>query len=86
MTIAIERTVIDDVGYHIGCLQDQGERPADCAAAAGLGAPVPTCPGWRVRDLLRHGGFVHRRAAGYVAGQRGEMISTPDDGSRLLRW
>ncbi len=70
MTIAIERTVIDDVRYHIGCLQEQGELLAGCAAAAGLDALVPTCPGWRVRDLLRHIGFVHRWAAGYVAGQR----------------
>ena len=83
MTIAIERTVIDDVRYHIGCLQEQGELLADCAAAAGLDALVPTCPGWRVRDLLRHIGFVHRWAAGYVAGQRSEMISTPDDAGLL---
>ena len=83
MSIEIERTVIDDVRYHISCLQEQGELLADYAAAAGLGASVPTCPGWRVRDLLRHTGFVHRWAAGYVAEQRREMISTPDDAGLL---
>jgi uncharacterized protein (TIGR03083 family) len=83
VTTAIERAVQDDVRYHISCLQEQGELLADCATAAGLDALVPTCPGWRVRDLLRHTGFVHRWAAGYVAGQRGEMISTPDDAGLL---
>jgi uncharacterized protein (TIGR03083 family) len=43
------------------------------AEQAGLLAPVPSCPGWQVRDLLRHQGYVHRWAASYVAEQRLEM-------------
>ncbi|MGI5037925.1 maleylpyruvate isomerase N-terminal domain-containing protein [Streptomyces sp. JAC128] len=27
---------------------------------------MPTCPGWRVRDLIRHTGMVHRWATGMV--------------------
>lgn len=38
------------------------------ARQAGLEAPVPTCPGWTVRDLLVHQGMVHRWAAANVAG------------------
>lgn len=38
------------------------------AAAAGLAAPVPTCPGWTVRDLVTHQGLVHRWAAATVRG------------------
>ena len=39
-------------------------------AAAGLDAPVPTCPGWTARDLVVHQGMVHRWAAGHLRGDR----------------
>lgn len=38
------------------------------AAAAGLEAPVPTCPGWTVLDLVSHQGMVHRWATGHLRG------------------
>jgi uncharacterized protein (TIGR03083 family) len=41
------------------------------ADRAGLGAAVPTCPGWTVRDLVAHQGMVHRWAAGLVRGESG---------------
>jgi uncharacterized protein (TIGR03083 family) len=66
-----------DVAYHIECLRHDGERLAVAASRAGLGAPVPACPGWAVRDLLRHTGYVHRWATGYVAEQRAEMVEAP---------
>ena len=46
------------------------------ADRAGLRAPVPTCPGWTVRDLVAHQGMVHRWAAALV---RGERDVVPDD-------
>jgi uncharacterized protein (TIGR03083 family) len=58
-----------DVPYYIACLRDQGDLLADAAGQAGLDAPVPSCPGWLVRDLLGHVGFVHRWAAGHVTGR-----------------
>lgn len=39
------------------------------ADRAGLAAPVPTCPGWTVRDLVAHQGMVHRWAAGLLRGE-----------------
>ncbi len=36
------------------------------AARAGLEAPVPTCPGWTVRDLVSHLGRVYRVVAARV--------------------
>jgi uncharacterized protein (TIGR03083 family) len=36
------------------------------AAGAGLAAPVPTCPGWTVLDLIAHVGVVHRWATAVV--------------------
>ncbi len=83
MTTTLLRAISEDVRYHISCLAEQGELLASGAASAGLDAVVPTCPGWQVRDLLRHTGFVHRWAAGYVADQRAEMIGTPDDAGLL---
>jgi uncharacterized protein (TIGR03083 family) len=59
-----------DAGYYIDCLRREGELLAAAAERAGLGAAVPACPGWRVRDLLKHLGYVHRWAAGYVGEQR----------------
>ncbi|MFJ6718128.1 maleylpyruvate isomerase family mycothiol-dependent enzyme [Streptomyces sp. NPDC091259] len=47
-------------------LAREGELMARAAEEAGTDAPVPTCPGWRVTDLLRHTGAVHRWAAGNV--------------------
>jgi uncharacterized protein (TIGR03083 family) len=38
------------------------------AAAAGLDAMVPTCPGWTVRDLVAHQGMVHRWATSHLRG------------------
>ncbi len=40
---------------------------ADAAGSTGPDAPVPSCPDWAVRDLVRHTGGVHRWATGVVA-------------------
>ena len=48
------------------------------AMAAGLDAPVPTCPGWTVLDLVAHQGMVHRWAASHL---RGEPSSRPNRSS-----
>jgi hypothetical protein len=72
-----------DVAYHIECLRRDGELLAVAAGRAGLGARVPACPGWAVGDLLRHTGYVHRWAAGYVAEQRTDMVETPGEDKLL---
>jgi uncharacterized protein (TIGR03083 family) len=63
-----------EIDEHIAALERQGQLLADAADRAGPGAVVPTCPGWRVRDVIRHTGYVHRWATGYVAGQLTEMV------------
>lgn len=45
------------------------------AASAGLDAPVPTCPGWRVRDLVAHTGMVYRWAGAYLT-RSGRVVDT----------
>jgi uncharacterized protein (TIGR03083 family) len=54
---------------YIDALQREGDLLATAAGRAALTAAVPSCPPWQVRDLLRHTGYVHRWAAGHVAGQ-----------------
>ena len=56
-----------DVPGYVGALRRQGELLAGAAQQAGLAAAVPSCPGWAVRDLLKHTGYVHRWATGLVA-------------------
>ncbi|MFI8257396.1 maleylpyruvate isomerase family mycothiol-dependent enzyme [Streptomyces filamentosus] len=73
---------------HIDALEAAGRGLADAAEAAGPDAGVPTCPGWRVRDLLRHTTTVHRWATGFVteghAEYRPEGAEPPLDGAPLL--
>jgi uncharacterized protein (TIGR03083 family) len=60
---------------HIAVLDRDGRILANVAERAGLDAEVPTCPGWRLRDLLRHLSGVHRWAAAYVSTGRSEPFS-----------
>lgn len=52
---------------YVEILDREGALLAEAAETAGSDAEVPTCPGWRVRDLLRHTGMVHRWATAFVA-------------------
>jgi uncharacterized protein (TIGR03083 family) len=61
-----------EIREHIDALQAHGDAMAAAADAAGLDAPVPSCPDWVVRDLVRHTGGVHRWATGIVSGPRTE--------------
>ncbi|MEU7112847.1 maleylpyruvate isomerase family mycothiol-dependent enzyme [Streptomyces sp. NPDC046182] len=66
------------IDEHIGALDTAGRALAEAAAEAGTDAEVPTCPGWRVRDLLRHTTMVHRWATGFVT--EGYTAYHPDGG------
>ncbi|WP_330237802.1 maleylpyruvate isomerase family mycothiol-dependent enzyme [Streptomyces sp. NBC_00525] len=67
---------------HIETLAAEGRLLADAADGAGLGAPVPTCPDWRVRDLLRHTAMVRTWAAALV--REGRASYMPDAGEPEL--
>ncbi|MFI8824728.1 maleylpyruvate isomerase family mycothiol-dependent enzyme [Streptomyces sp. NPDC053431] len=66
------------IDTHIDALDAAGKALADAAAAAGTDAQVATCPGWQVRDLLRHTTMVHRWATAYVV--EGHTSPQPDGG------
>ncbi|MGQ5576688.1 maleylpyruvate isomerase family mycothiol-dependent enzyme [Streptomyces sp. ECR3.8] len=79
-----------ETAWYLEILEHEGRSLADAAEQAGPGAPVPACPDWRVRDLLRHTGVVHRWATGFVADAcptPRPMEEHPDlDGTELLAW
>jgi uncharacterized protein (TIGR03083 family) len=66
-----------DAGRLTDELAVQGGLLVGAAARAGTAAAVPSCPDWRVADLLRHVGEVHRWAAAVVA------TAAPDDPDSL---
>ena len=63
-----------ETSEHLANLRRDGALLAEAAADAGLDAALPTCPDWRMRDLLTHIGGVHRWATGYVGGGRTAMM------------
>ncbi|MEU5098277.1 maleylpyruvate isomerase family mycothiol-dependent enzyme [Streptomyces sp. NPDC020996] len=71
-------------------LDREGRLLAAAAEAAGSDAEIPACPGWQVRDLLRHTGVVHRWAAAFVAERHTSFRPMPDepgeDGAELVAW
>ncbi len=69
---------------HIAELETDGALLAAAAERAGLDAPVPGCPLWKVRELLRHTGYVHRWAASYVAHGYQEEVDRSSE-EELLR-
>ncbi|MEV4790348.1 maleylpyruvate isomerase family mycothiol-dependent enzyme [Streptomyces tuirus] len=74
----------------LDALETEGRLLAAAAEEAGTEAKVPTCPGWQVRDLLRHTGAVHRWAAAHVAEQLTERRPPAEptglDGAELIAW
>jgi uncharacterized protein (TIGR03083 family) len=61
-----------EIAQYIDALRSAGSRLSAAAADAGPAAGVPSCPGWVVRDLVRHQGGVHRWAASIVGTPRTE--------------
>lgn len=55
-------------------LVDENDTFADVLDGADETTPVPTCPGWTLRQLLRHVGRGHRWAAQIVAERRTDML------------
>ncbi|MFF1449206.1 maleylpyruvate isomerase family mycothiol-dependent enzyme [Streptomyces sp. NPDC058274] len=79
-----------EIAQFLETLGREGPLLAAAAEEAGSDAEVPTCPGWQVRDLVRHTGMVHRWATAFVS--EGYTSYHPDeglpdlDGDELLAW
>jgi uncharacterized protein (TIGR03083 family) len=68
-------------------------RMAAVVDSADMTVPVPSCPGWRLEDLVGHTGVIHRWAAHHVvtlaparigSGELG--IEPPEDAGQLAAW
>jgi uncharacterized protein (TIGR03083 family) len=68
---------------YIAALSREGSLLGDAAEEAGLTAPVPTCPAWQVRDLLRHQAFVHDWAGRHVRERAAEVLGDPGEAQIL---
>ncbi|MFD9904320.1 maleylpyruvate isomerase family mycothiol-dependent enzyme [Streptomyces sp. NPDC059063] len=79
-----------ETAEHREVLDREGQLLARAAEVAGTGAAVATCPGWQVRDLVRHTGMVHRWAASFVADGAPAYRPAPEppdlDGGALIDW
>lgn len=78
-----------DAARAIVQLSRDGRALADAAAAAGLDAAVPSCPGWSVRDVVQHTATVYRHKIAVLDGlltePPTEWPTEPPDGD-VLGW
>lgn len=74
------------VPEHIGVVRDEGRRFAEAARDADLDEPVTGCPGWTVRDLVRHLSEIHLWAAANVAGRPGATLDLEDRSDLRASW
>lgn len=83
-----------EISEYIEALRSAGRRLSAAVADADLDAAVPSCPGWVVRDLLRHQGGIHRWAASIVSTPRtrawrvdlDEVVGTWPADADLVGW
>jgi uncharacterized protein (TIGR03083 family) len=82
-----------NVDGYVTQLDGDGKALAAAVERVGLDAVVPTCPDWRVRDLVAHVGRTHRWAESFVANARtdppqgdGELADPPAHDAELLPW
>jgi uncharacterized protein (TIGR03083 family) len=75
-----------DAPDYISALQVEGDRLADTAQQIDLASPVPTCPEWTLRDLLRHIGGVHRWAGTHIRDRRETILRAGDLEALFGEW
>jgi uncharacterized protein (TIGR03083 family) len=71
---------------YIEALAVEGSRLADTASELDVASPVPTCPGWVLRDLLRHLGGVHRWAGAHLRDRRDSILRVDDFEALVGGW
>ncbi len=73
---------------YVSLIEEDGERLAD--AARDLHAPVPPCPGWDVREAVRHTGSVYRHKVACMQLGRepnqGEWVRAPAPHEDVVLW
>jgi uncharacterized protein (TIGR03083 family) len=73
-----------EIAQHIEVVRTEGRRFAEAARREGLDAAIEPCPGWAMRDLVRHLAEIHLWAAGQVSNRASTL--SPDDESVISSW
>jgi uncharacterized protein (TIGR03083 family) len=74
---------------YLELIERDGRRLAECARRADLDAPIPTCPGWTVRDCVAHTAEVYQHKVACIRlGRRpgADYEQQPPPGVDLLDW
>jgi uncharacterized protein (TIGR03083 family) len=66
-----------EIAEHITAVEQEARLFAEAARQGGLEADIETCPGWNMRDLVRHLSEIHLWAAARVARRTSKLW--PDD-------
>ncbi len=74
------------INEYIAALRREGDLLAAAAESSDLGVMIPTCPDWRLRDMVRHIGGVHRWATAHVAQQRTQPIGQEEEDALMAAW
>ncbi|HUV48815.1 MAG TPA: maleylpyruvate isomerase N-terminal domain-containing protein [Actinomycetes bacterium] len=83
---ADEATPPMSVAEHIKVVGVEGQSFAAAARRGAWDAPVPACPGWDLRDLVRHLGEIHLWAAANVARRPGAKLDLDDRSELATSW
>ena len=62
-----------EIAEHITIIRQEAKLFTEAAEQAGLEANIDTCPGWKMRDLVRHLSEIHLWAAAHVARRATKM-------------
>jgi len=64
---------IMEIARHVTAIEQEAQLFADAARRSGFDAAIPTCPGWDMRDLVRHLAEIHLWAAAQVSNRATKM-------------
>ena len=74
------------VAEHIRVVAAEGQKFADSARQGPWEAQVPGCPGWSLRDLVRHLSEIHLWAAANVAQRPGAKLDLDNRSELMESW
>jgi uncharacterized protein (TIGR03083 family) len=74
------------IDEHIAVVAAEGQRFAAAARRGEMDADVPACPGWSLRDLVRHLAEIHLWAAANVAQRPGATLELEDRSELVRSW
>ena len=75
-----------DVSDYIGFVASEGELFASAAEHGDMSVDIATCPGWDMRELVRHLGMIHLWAAANVAFPEPDWLDVEDLPDLIRYW